>query len=325
MKGGEAKAAFVEIKGGTGKNIAFSQICKEVKEKYDYLAVLSPYFDIFECNEFVDHVYKPNEVKDFLEDAIEEGAEIFIDHIYETSDFIYKEDNYSNAFRKMLHLEEKETGPSELTTELSINGKYPAINNALEQIKKELNGKSFMIWQFEGGQSPLVQVPVDEKGRPDWSSVPYDYNNEPLKRHYPRENVKKFAELFREKHPDIEIVLYQLPNENRIEGAKQFQVPYLTYYELAKLPECLGTVSIDSSLQHLVSGVTKSLVLWAHSSPDNFGYKHNKNILQKCNRKNVRYFTELGPSGAAVNYIKPEDLLKEVDDYFFEEVKIEEV
>ena len=50
--------------------------------------------------------------------------------------------------------------------------------------------------QFEGGQSPLVQVPVKEDGTRDWSKVPTNYENEPLKRHYPFEKAQEFIKLF---------------------------------------------------------------------------------------------------------------------------------
>ena len=84
------KYAYVQINGGLGKNIAFTQLGKEIKEKYDFLAVTSPYTDVFESCAYVDYVYKPNEIKDFISDAKHNNAEIFIDRIYDTSDFIYK-------------------------------------------------------------------------------------------------------------------------------------------------------------------------------------------------------------------------------------------
>ena len=177
----------------------------------------------------------------------------------------------------------------------------------------------FVIMQFEGGQSPLIDAQPDENGNIDWSKIPTNYENEPLKRHYPFEKAQQFIKLFKEKHPKTAVVMYQLPNEHKYENTVSVLVPYLTYYELAKSDRCKGTVSIDSSLQHLVAGQTKSVVIWGHSAPNSFGYEYNKNIIQKCNRDDILYFSALGASGARIDYIAPNDLLKEVDDYLFSE------
>ena len=178
--------------------------------------------------------------------------------------------------------------------------------------------EDFVIMQFEGGQSPLVDVPKAPDGSPDWTKIPTNYESEPLKRHYPFEKAQEFINLFQKAHPRTGIVLYQLPNEHRYEGTLDFMLPYLCYYELAKSEKCRGTVSIDSSLQHMVAGITKSVVIWGHSLPLSFGYNYNKNIIQKCNRDDILYFSALGPSGARIDYIQPEELLKEVDAYLFE-------
>jgi len=304
------KKAYIQINGGLGKNIAFSQITKEAKEVYDFIAVLSPYYDIFECCPYVDYVYKPTEVKDFISDAKNDEAEIFIDHIYDTSDFIYKNISYADAYRKMLHMKVKgNKNGSDTKTELEPYSKYPQLQNqvtkVLDQIKKD-GYSDFVIVQFEGGFSPLTVPPVVD-GKQDWTKLPKDYN-EPLRRMYPY--GQQFVDLFHQKYPNTAIINYALPNEKEYNNTYKFVMPYLTYYELAKLPECIGTISIDSSLQHLVAGNTKSTVVWAHSLPKSFGYEYNNNVIQKCNRNDILYFSQLGPSGARVDYIKPEKLLE---------------
>ncbi len=206
--------------------------------------------------------------------------------------------------------------------------KYPYLRPQIEQVRnaiKQKGFKDFVIMQFTGGQSPLIQVPPkvvkNEQGMdmqvPDWSKVPYNYDNEPLKRHYPTEKAQEFVDLFASAHPDTAILLFQLPNEPMPHNNSTFNftIPYLTYYELAK--EAAGVVTIDSSLQHLVAGVTKSVVIWAHSKPESFGYSYNKNIEQPCRTNDLLYFSALGPSGAKVDYISPAELLKNVDEYIF--------
>lgn len=313
------KNAYVQINGGLGKNIAFSQLAKEIKETYDFLAITSPYYDIFESCPYVDYVYKINEMKDFISDAKHCEAEIFIDKIYDTSDFIYKKVSYADSYRQMMHLKSKNNvGGSDTKTELEPIKKFPFIKNQVEDILKQIKDggfENFIIVQFEGGQSPLDTPPVDEKGQPDWSKKPTNYDNEPLKRHYPYEKAQEFITKFRQENPKTAIINYALPNEHKYEGAFQFVVPYLAYYELTKLQECKGTVSIDSSLQHLVAGNTKSLVIWGHSLPQSFGYQYNKNIIQDCNRDDILYFSALGASGARIDYIDSNELVKITNEY----------
>ena len=129
-----------------------------------------------------------------------------------------------------------------------------------------------------------------------------------------------FCDLFSQKHPKTAILLYQLPNEPKPENNQAVftsLIPYLSYYELAKAPNCRGTVSIDSSLQHLVAGLTKSIVIWGHSLPNSFSYDYDVHIIQPCRRDDILYFSALGPSGARIDYIKPDELLRIVNKELF--------
>lgn len=315
------KNIYINSQGGLGFNLALSHIVKEFKQIYDKVCILSPYFDVFEANPYVDYVYKPNEIRDFIFDAKHDDAKLICERMYDTEDFIYKKLSYADAWRKSAGLEVKNNKEgSDTTSELKPLEKYPNIQNYVDMILQSVSNskkKDFVIMQFEGGQSPLVEVPRDNEGNADWTKVPTSYDNEPLKRHYPFEKAQQFINLFTKSHPDTAIILYQLPNEHKYENTLSFEAPYLTYYELAKNSMCKGTVSIDSSLQHLVAGVTKSVVIWGHSLPLSFGYNYNKNIVQRCNRDDILYFSALGPSGARIDYIEPKELLKEVNDYLF--------
>lgn len=315
------KNIYINSQGGLGFNLALSHIVKELKQIYDKVCILSPYFDVFEANPHVDYVYKPNEIRDFIFDAKHDDAKLICERMYDTEDFIYKKLSYADAWRKAAGLEVKNNKDgSDTVSELKPIEKYPNIQNYVDMILQSVsnsNKKNFVIMQFEGGQSPLVEVPRDNEGKADWTKVPTNYDNEPLKRHYPFERAQQFINLFVKSHPDTAVILYQLPNEHKYENTLSFEAPYLTYYELAKNSMCKGTVSIDSSLQHLVAGVTKSVVIWGHSLPLSFGYNYNKNIVQRCNRDDILYFSALGPSGARIDYIEPKELLKEVNDYLF--------
>lgn len=331
------KKFYVNVQGGTGLNIAFASFITAVKEqnpdKYEFY-VCSPYFDVFECCEAVDGVYKPNELKDLIFDAEANNGELVLHRLYDMDAFIKKQINYSEAWAKLMNIPWKDSkkGTSAVsklnTTKFNLTNQ---VNGILKAIK-DGGFEDFVIMQFGGGQSPLVQVPVETRKDKDgkdvqvqaWDKVPYNYENEPLKRHYPIESAKEFVKKFQAEHPKTAVVLFQLPNEPyNIENTFRFVVPYLCYYDLAKLPECRGTVSIDSCLQHLVAGVTKSVVIWAHSKPENFGYAFNRNIEQDCRTDDLLYFSALGPSGAKVKYIKPEELLKQADEWLFSDAAIE--
>ena len=317
------KNIYINSQGGLGFNLALSHIAKELKTVYNRVCICSPYFDVFESCPYVDYVYKPNEIRDFIFDAKHDDAKLICERMYDTEDFIYKKLSYADAWRKAAGLEVKgNKDGSDTVSELNPTEKYPMVSQSKAEIMQLLESNNFedyVIMQFEGGQSPLVEVPMGNNGQPDWSMVPTSYDNEPLKRHYPFEKAKEFIKLFRQEHPETAVIIYQLPNEHKYEDTFCFTVPYLTYYELAKNKKCRGTVSIDSSLQHMVAGVTKSVVLWGHSLPLSFGYDYNKNIVQKCNRDDILYFSALGPSGARIDYIEPKEFLKEVDEYLYED------
>lgn len=313
---------YINSQGGLGFNLALAHIAKELKESYGKICICSPYFDVFESCPYVDYVYKPMEIRDFIFDAKRDDAKLICERMYDTEDFIYKKLSYADAWRKAAGLPVKgNTQGSDTKSELNPSKKYPNINKEVSTIMTTINDKGFkkfIIVQFEGGQSPLDPPPIDANGQPNWSMKPTSYNDEPLKRHYPCEKADEFIRLFHEQHPDIGIINYALPNEHEYEYSFKFTTPYLTYYELANRPECVGIVAIDSSLQHMVAGITKAVVIWGHSLPLSFGYEYNKNILQTCNRDDILYFSALGPSGARIDYISPEELLAETNKYLFD-------
>lgn len=296
---------YIDVKGGTGYNIALVRVIQSLPKSDYAVKVMSPYWDIFAAAGI--EYYKPEEAKDFIFDAFEEGAEIIEHRLYDMSDFIYKKLNYRDAWCKLLNVPEV---PEEDYNKLSLNPEkiFPQLGNSTNEILGKVD--KFILVQFAGGQSPL-DVPQDG----DWSKKPYDYENEPLKRHYPIEKAQKFVNDFKANHPDVSVIQYALPNEPQIEGCEHFVVPYLVYYSLSKSDKCLGAFTIDSSLAHLITGNTKVMTIWGHSTPDAFGYCCNKNIIQKCRRNDILYFSLLGPSGAKVNYIEPEDALKQFEEF----------
>ena len=311
------KSIYINSQGGLGFNLALASVLHEFHDLYDKVYVLSPYYDVFQCCSAVNGVYKPAEIRDFIFDAKYSDARLICERMYDSEDFIYKKVSYADAWRKAAGLPVKGNKEgSDTKSELHIEDVFPSLLTTAEDIKKNVhnNGfKNFVLMQFTGGQSPLVKVPVKD-GKQDWSKVKYNYENEPLKRHYPITLAQKFVDLYRKEHKNTAIIMYQLPNEPtpKGEGIFTFTVPYLAYYLLAKDIMCKGAVVIDSSLQHLIAGVCPTTVIWGHSLPASFGYEYNSNIIQDCRRDDILYFSALGPSGARIDYIQPEELLEKL-------------
>lgn len=326
------KKFYVNVQGGLGLNIALASFASYIRENGDAdgnkdyeFYICSPYFDVFECCRNISGVYKPNELRDMVFDAKADEGTLILHRLYDMDGFVKKHLSYARAWASLMGIPydgDDESG-SQVTSILDPTKVYSGLVPLIENIKKDISEKGYKdyaIMQFTGGQSPLVQVPakLDKNGKPvpneaDWSKVPYDYQNEPLKRHYPLEKAQKFVQLYHEKNPNTAIILYQLPNEPypNEEYVLRYTVPYLAYYELAK--NAKEIVCIDSSLQHLAAGVCKATVIWAHSRPLSFGYKYNHNIIQKSRTDDLLYFSALGPSGAKVTYIEPEDLIEELE------------
>ena len=211
--------------GGTGLNISLCHVLNYLKDNYpgEYeFNVLSPYFDLFQACEAVDYVYKPNEVRDAIFDARNENWKIINTRIYDLDEFIKKKLNYTQAWLELMGIPKEqwpeidagaESTPTSLTSKFNVYKAFPALKPMVDSVLKQLGKKKFIIVQFEGGQSPLVQVPMGQNGQPDWSKVVKNYGNEPLARIYPQEKAQEFINLFKHEHPDVEIINYTLPNE----------------------------------------------------------------------------------------------------------------
>lgn len=316
---------YINVAGGTGFNMALASFIAYIKENGDdngnkdyEFYVSSPYFDLFEASPYVSGVYKPQELRDMIYDCEASGGTLILHRLYDMDEFVKKQITYAEAWAKLMNIPFTDDNVgSKVKAVFEPYKVYPALQKQVEDIKKLVkdNGfKDYAIMQFTGGQTPLTQVPIGQDGKPDWSKVHYDYDNEPLKRHYPIEKAQRFVELYHNSNPDTAIIMYQLPNEPSPDAdyIVKAVVPYLAYYELAK--EAKEVVCIDSSLQHLVAGIVPTTVIWGHSSNDEgeqlpFGYSYNNNIIQKCRRNDILFFTALGPSGAKISYIEPGDLL----------------
>lgn len=308
------KNLLVYLQGGEGYHAAFAQILPEAKQYYDKIYVCSAYADIFKQSPYVEYVYEPQDGAAAFQDLDIDDTFVATGRVYDYSDFIHKELNYSDAFRRWIGIPEKHEELSSTKMVVKDNEQFQTIADQIEDHifhkLKDKKYKNFIIFQSTGGQSALSDT-----------NQPYDNRQQPLRRYMSAELANGFISLMRKAHPETAIITYQLPNEPRYAGTEQFVVPYLTYTYLAKSKKCKGVVSIDSSLQHITAGITPAVILYYHTVPECFGYIHNINIMQNCKRDDIRFFTILGRASNKVDEIKPEVLMKIVEDNIYGEFK----
>ena len=107
---------YINVAMGTGGNIALANFITAIKENGDAngnkdysFSVCSPYFDIFECCDAVDSVYKPQELKDLIFDAKANNGELVLHRLYDMDGFVKKQLNYSEAWAKLMNIPWKDT------------------------------------------------------------------------------------------------------------------------------------------------------------------------------------------------------------------------
>ena len=80
------KKFFIDVKGGLGLNLSLIRVIQSLPKSDYSVKVMSPYWDVFAAAG-IDY-YKPEESKDFIFDAFEEGAEIIEHRLYDMSDLL---------------------------------------------------------------------------------------------------------------------------------------------------------------------------------------------------------------------------------------------
>ncbi len=293
---------LISCEGGLGKNIMFTSILSYIKQEYDELYVVSPYSDVFKCCPEVTDAFPMGQSALYESLALDADCDILWREPYSNGDFIKKRCHLFTAWLHEcgLQVDGLKEGPSELIPNLEVGNVFFNIAAKARDEAKKL-GK-FMMVQFSGGQSPLMY-------RPDFQ---YNWYTENLKRHYYK--AQELINLLHKKYPNYTIVQYRLPNEPLFEGVTYLgNNPYLFYRELAKY--ATKVVAIDSSLQHMVTGVCEDVtIIWGETQPEHFGYAVNKNIKSTGVRNTEPYFKPLGVSPAIVRFPSPEEVLAKVEE-----------
>jgi hypothetical protein len=134
--------------------------------------------------------------------------------------------------------------------------------------KKIAGDGDFIVVQFSGGQAPAGFN----------AQNPYN-SNDPTRNYHPH-LAQKVVNQIKEKHEDLKILNFSLPNEPKYEETEQPELmPFAQWHEILKMPNCKGFISVDSCLNHFArSAGRKGVVIWGGTRWPQFGYKQNKNI-----------------------------------------------
>ena len=297
-----SKKCLINVEGGLGKNIMLTSILCELKEQkgYDEIYVISPYFDVFKCCSAVTDAFPPGQGTLYQELVLDPDCDVLWKEPYSNQRFIKKECHLLEAWAEEFGITLPAFG-NEYTPELAyLEREFPQIRKVADEQMARWKD-NFCLVQFTGGQSPLSPQ-KDQQGRP----VPYMNAQEAIKRNYTK--GEQVVKLLKEKWPETTIVHFALPNEPSIDGTVKIEVPYLTYHLLAA--KAKEIICIDSSLQHLASGVNDNVtVIWGETRPEHFGYACNHNVAAQHVLNSQPYFKPLGISPSIVKMPEPEEVV----------------
>ena len=244
------------VEGGIGKQVAFTAIIDAlVKKDKEKIQVHSPYVDIFGGNTNVKYALDSNSIH--LQDKrILDSQNIFHCEPYKTN-FIKGEYHIIQSFCKLFGVKYDEKMRPKMYTDHYKN-----------DAKKIAGDDNFIVVQFSGGQAPAGFNPSNS------------YNSNDPTRNYHPHLAQKVVNLIKEKHENLKILNFSLPNEpNYEQTVKPKLIPFAQWHEILKLPNCKGFISVDSCLNHFARSVgRKGVVIWGGTRWIQFGYKENINV-----------------------------------------------
>lgn len=297
------KRCVIAVEGGLGKNVMLTALLPELKQKYEEVYVVSPYYDIFKsCTEVTD-AFPFGAGTLYQELILSPDTDVLWKEPYSNQRFIKKECHLFDAWAEELGLCLSKPVTDYIPKIDNIKKTFPAIYELAEKYIKEWG--DFIMVQFSGGQSPLSPM-QDQNG----NNIPYNIQQENIKRNYYK--GQELIDKIHEKFPNYKIVHFGLKNEPNYKGTIKIEVPYLTYCLLADKAKFI--VCTDSSLQHLSTGrCNKVFVIWGETRPEHFGYSCNKNICAEKVLNSQPYFKPLGISPSIVKMPEPDFIINEIE------------
>lgn len=297
-----SRKCLINVEGGLGKNIMLTAILPELKmaKGYDEIYVISPYHDVFKCNSAVTDAFQPGLGTLYQELVLDPDCDVLWKEPYSNSRFIKKQCHLFEAWAEEFGFELTNPAGTYEPNLSRLPKEFPMLVKIADEHKAKWNN-NYCIVQFTGGQSPLTPQ-KDQQGRP----LPYMNAQEAIKRNYHK--GAEVVKLLKKKWPNTTVVHFALPNEPALEDTVRVEIPYLTYRLLAK--DAKEIVCIDSSLQHLATGVNDNItVVWGETRPEHFGYERNRNVCAQHVLNSQPYFKPLGISPSIVKMPEPEELV----------------
>ena len=245
------------IEGGLGKQVAFTAIIDAlVKKDKEKIQVHSPYVDIFGGNVNVKYALDASSIL-YQDKRILDSQNICYCEPYKAN-FIKGEQHIIQSYCKLFGVKYDEKMRPEMFTD---HYKDPA--------KKVVGDDDFIVVQFTGGQAPAGFDPQNN----------YFGGGDPT-RNYNQFLAQKAIDLIKEKHEDLKIINFSLPNEPAYKKTERPDtIPFAQWHEILKLPNCKGFISVDSCLNHFArSAGRRGVVIWGGTRWIQFGYKQNINI-----------------------------------------------
>ena len=253
------------VSGGLGKNIAFTAILKKLHEKFkNKICISSPWPLVFNQHPSVakQTPHSASILNDLSFIYYKKYKNIFYHEPY-NSNFLKGEQHIIDSYAEYYEINDYEKLPDFY---INLN-----LEKKLKQDIIKLN--KFILVQFNGSN--------------EFSGRDYAYGQEVISQ-------------LRKKFPFVSIVNFGLNEQNNLIGCTRMpNESYEAFMIYAKY--CSTFISIDSSLMHMCSNKSfnkKGICLWGISSPKQFGYEKNINLLS--NYPNA-------------NEIEPNEILKQIE------------
>tara|TARA_R100000773_G_C4220096_1_gene118712 strand:- start:1236 stop:2048 length:813 start_codon:yes stop_codon:yes gene_type:complete len=242
------------VTGGLGKNVAFTSILKDLYEKHKSKICIEATFPIVFYNN--PYVASSNPLQCSPVSRIGQR-----DHYAQYETINGNEPYYSNWLKKDKHLITSFQELNNLPVQESLPEIYwrADLESKLQDVISKIT--PFIIVQFSGGPSNQ------------------EYNFGLLRDYKQGQNLINSIKQFR---PDLNILVFGSDNLNYEQTLKMDFKLTEQYFILSKY--CMSFIGIDSALQHFASNHLinkRGLVLWGETSPQQFGYNKNINMLSE--------------------------------------------
>jgi len=239
-----------EIRGGIGKSVAATAVCKAIKTQYpsSKLIVITGYPPVFEGNRNVFEVRMGHEGAYFYRDHImdQEDTIFFLQEPYIETDFIHRRGHLIKVWCEMNGIKYNGEMP-----EIFLNYKEKSSFGALFRFPKPI----FLI-QTNGGMP----------NKTDKYSWPRDM---------PFATAQKVVDAFLPTHTVIHIRRNDQPT---LKGAIPIEASFRHLAVLIAMSDL--RLFIDSFAQHTAAGLgMPSVVFWVANVPSQFGYELHDNII----------------------------------------------